>query len=208
MPVHEIRHPLIQHKLGYLRNQTTPPPLFRKNVSEIAGLLAYEALTDLDSQTANVPSWSGMQTVQRIESWRVVLCPVLRAGIGMLDGVQAMFPSAGVSTIGLERDETTLEATAYYEKHAAYHDGAVVLLLDPMLATGGTAAAAAARLRAMGVSKLRALFLIAAPEGIHYLEDADPEIEIYTAAVDDRLDERGFILPGLGDAGDRIFGTP
>ncbi len=207
MGVHQIDHPLVQHKLGFLRDKRTETPLFRRLVSEIASLMAFEAFSDLEVQSTTVPTWAGHATVHRLREENVVLCPILRAGLGMLEGVHAVLPSASVSAIGLERDEDTLEPRTYYEKHPPSIQGASTVILDPMLATGGSAVAAARLLRDAGATELRGLFLLAAPEGIARLQDADPELEIYTAAVDERLDANGYILPGLGDAGDRIFGT-
>ncbi len=205
--LHVVDHPLIRHKVGYLRDQSTSPSLFRAIVTELSAMMIVEALRDAPTEASSVLTWSGPAQVQRVSGEKLVLCPILRAGLGMLAGAQLILPTAGVATLGLERDEETLEPRVYYEKMPATLQGATVLLLDPMLATGGSAVAAAARLRAEGAARIRGLFLISAPEGVARLERAEPEMDIYTAALDHRLNRRGYILPGLGDAGDRLFGT-
>jgi uracil phosphoribosyltransferase len=207
MAVFEINHPLISHKVGYLRNETTHTPLFRQISGEIAALLAYEACRDLEIEKTTVKSWAGEVEVERLDGEHVTLAPVLRAGLGMLEGVLYQLPTASVSFLGMERNEETLEPHAYYEKMAPHTEGSTVLLIDPMLATGGTAVASIEFLERDKPARIKALFLIAAPEGIAKLEEAHPEVDIYTAVVDSHLNEFGYILPGLGDAGDRIFGT-
>lgn len=207
MAVHAIDHPLVRHKVGYLRAEKTHTPLFREISGELAALLAYEACRDLPTEPSTVQSWAGEVAIERIDGKRVTLAPVLRAGLGMLEGVLSQIPTASVSFLGMERNEETLEPHAYYEKIAPHTAGSTVLLIDPMLATGGTALASIDFLKSDRPASIKALFLIAAPEGIGRLEEAHPDVEIYTAVVDSHLNEFGYILPGLGDAGDRIFGT-
>lgn len=204
----EIRHPLVRHKLGILRDAGTGPALFRQVAGEIATLLAYEATADLPLADARIDTWAGPLDVDRCDASRITLVPILRAGLGFLPGVQALLPSAPVSVIGLRRDEDTLQPHAYYHRLAGDMAGRVALLIDPMLATGGSAIAAIDTLKAAGATRIKAIFLVAAPEGLRALEAAHPQTEVYVAAIDQRLDARGYILPGLGDAGDRIFGTP
>ena len=204
----EIRHPLIRHKLGILRDAATGPALFRQVVGEVATLLAYEATADLALHDATVDTWAGPLTIGRCDQQQITLVPILRAGLGFLPGVQVLLPSAPVSVIGLRRDEQTLQPHAYYERLVHDIAGRTALLIDPMLATGGSAIAAIDTLKAAGVARIKAIFLVAAPEGLRALEAAHPDTEVVVAAIDDRLNEHGYILPGLGDAGDRIFGTP
>ena len=207
MAVHQIDHPLIRHKVGYLRAEKTHTPLFRQISGELAALLAYEACRDLVMERSTVASWAGEVKIERLDGKQITLAPVLRAGLGMLDGVLSQIPTASVSFLGMERNEETLEPHAYYEKIAPHTEGSTVLLIDPMLATGGTAIASIDFLKKDNPAAIKALFLISAPEGIARLEKAHPDVEIYTAVVDSHLNEFGYILPGLGDAGDRIFGT-
>jgi uracil phosphoribosyltransferase len=207
MAVHTIDHPLIRHKVGYLRAETTHTPLFRQLAGEIAALLTYEACRDLETARKSVGSWAGEVEVERLDGRRVTLAPVLRAGLGMLEGVLSQIPTASVSFLGMERNEETLEPRAYYEKMAPHTEGSTVLLIDPMLATGGTAVASIDFLKRGRPARLKGLFLISAPEGIARLQEAHPDVDVYTAVIDTHLNEFGYILPGLGDAGDRIFGT-
>ncbi|MFA7542660.1 MAG: uracil phosphoribosyltransferase, partial [Lysobacterales bacterium] len=168
----------------------------------------YEATADLETEDALVQGWAGPVKVRRIKGRKVTLVPILRAGIGMLPGVLELIPAAKVSVVGLQRDEDTLAAVTYYEKLVDNMADRTALILDPMLATGGTLVATIDMLKAAGATRIKGLFLVAAPEGLRAVEAAHPDIEIYTASIDERLDERGYILPGLGDAGDKIFGTP
>ncbi|MEQ1513963.1 MAG: uracil phosphoribosyltransferase [Lysobacteraceae bacterium] len=204
----EVHHPLVRHKLGILRDAATGPALFRQVVGEIATLLAYEATADLVLDDTCIDTWAGPLTVGRCDQARITLVPILRAGLGFLPGVQVLLPSAPVSVIGLRRDEATLQPQAYYQRLVRDIDGRTALLIDPMLATGGSAIAAIDTLKAAGVSRIKAIFLVAAPEGLRALEAAHPDTEVFVAAIDERLNDHGYILPGLGDAGDRIFGTP
>lgn len=208
MSLIELRHPLVQHKLGHLRDAALDPVRFRQFAGEIGMMLAYEACRDLTCEAATVQTWRGPLTVQHIRSDRVTLVPILRAGLGFLPGVQAMIPNAPVSVIGLRRNEQTLEPEGYYSRLVDGLAERTALILDPMLATGGSAVAAVDLLKAAGCRRIKGLFLVAAPEGVARLQAAHPQVDIVVAAIDDRLDERGYILPGLGDAGDRLFGTP
>jgi len=207
MKIVEISHPLVRHKLGLMRHADIPTKAFRELASEVATLLTYEATADLETETVEVEGWAGPVRVERIKGRKITLVPILRAGLGMLPGVLELLPSAKVSVVGLQRDEQTLDAITYYEKLAGNMADRIALILDPMLATGGTLVATIDMLKAAGATRIRALCLVAAPEGLRAVEAAHPDVEIYTAAIDERLNEVGYIIPGLGDAGDKIFGT-
>ncbi len=204
----EVRHPLVQHKLGKLRDIGTDPVLFRQLAGEVAALLAFEATRDLQTEPQQVETWAGPLDVEHIRGDHLTLVPILRAGLGFLPGVQALLPAAPVSVIGLRRNETTHQPEGYYQRLADRMEQRTALLIDPMLATGGSAVAAIDLLKAAGCTRIKGLFLVAAPEGLRALEAAHPDIEVYVAAIDERLDENAYIRPGLGDAGDRLFGTP
>jgi uracil phosphoribosyltransferase len=208
MRIVEIRHPMVRHKLGLLRDAATGAALFRQVVGEIATLLAYEATADLTLEDTNITTWAGPLNIGRCDQSRITLVPILRAGLGFLPGVQILLPSAPVSVIGLRRDETTLKPQAYYQRLVHHIDTCTAILIDPMLATGGSAIAAIDTLKAAGCTRIKAIFLVAAPEGLRALEAAHPDTEVFVAAIDERLNEHGYILPGLGDVGDRVFGTP
>lgn len=207
MKIVEVRHPMVQHKIGLLRNAALSTREFREISGELGALLAYEATADLETEAATVQGWAGPVEARRIAGAKITLVPILRAGLGMLPGVLSLIPSAKVSVVGLQRDERTLEALPYFERMAGRMDERDALVLDPMLATGGTLIAAVDMLKRAGVRRIKGVFLVCAPEGLRALEAAHPDVETYTAAIDERLDENGYILPGLGDAGDRIFGT-
>ena len=207
MPVHEIRHPLIQHKLGLMRKADLSSKNFREMSQEIASLLTYEASKDLPLEPLSIESWCGPLDVQKIAGKKVTVVPILRAGIGMLDGVLRLIPGAKVSAVGIARNEQTLEAQTYLERLVGQLDQRLALIVDPMLATGGSMVATIDLLKKAGCRNVRALVLVAAPEGIAAVENRHPDVHIYTASIDSHLDENGYIIPGLGDAGDRIFGT-
>ena len=207
MKIVEVRHPLVQHKLGLMRRVGNSTKEFRELASEVAMLLTYEATADLETEEAVVEGWSGQVKTQRIKGAKVTLVPILRAGLGMLPGVLQLIPAARVSVVGLQRDEATLQPVGYYEKLSGRMDERTAIILDPMLATGGTLIATVDMLKAAGCKRIKGLFLVAAPEGLRALEARHPDVEVYTAAIDERLNEVGYILPGLGDAGDKIFGT-
>lgn len=207
MHVHEIAHPLVKHKLGLLRQQSLSTRSFRQLTAEVASLLTYEATSDLLLEDYQVDTWMGSVPAQRIKGKKVTVVPILRAGIGMLDGVLELIPSAKVSVVGLYRNEDTLEPVAYFEKLAHGLEERLALVIDPMLATGGSMVATIDMLKKAGCSQIRALVLVAAPEGIRRVHEAHPDVTLYTASVDKGLNEDGYIVPGLGDAGDKIFGT-
>lgn len=208
MSVHEIRHPLIRHKLGLLRRAEISAKSFRELTAEVASLLTYEATRDLPLEQSRIETWSGALTVvDRIKGKKVTVVPILRAGIGMLDGVLRLIPSARISVVGLYRDETTLQPVVYFEKLASHLEQRLALVIDPMLATGGTLCATIAMLKKAGCRQIRVLSLVAAPEGLHAVEAAHPDVELFVAVRDDCLNEASYILPGLGDAGDKLFGT-
>ena len=199
-------HPLIQHKLAILRDKNTRPTEFRKLVSELGTLLCYEATRDLPLVTKEIET-PLMKTQARMLAQKVALIPILRAGLGMIDGIWNLIPNACVLHIGLYRDEDTLKPVEYYNKLPNYRTVDHCLILDPMLATGGSAIAVADILKNWGAKSIRFVGLIGAPEGIEALHKAHPDIDIHLAAIDEKLNEHGYILPGLGDAGDRQFGT-
>jgi uracil phosphoribosyltransferase len=205
--VFEVKHPLIQHKLGLLRKADLSTKQFRELASEIARLLTYEATKDLETETITVSGWAGPVCVQQIKGKKITVVPILRAGLGMMNGVLDMIPSAKVSVVGLYRNEETLEPVAYYEKLASGMDERTALIIDPMLATGGSLLATIEMLKKAGCLRIKGLFLVAVPEGLERITKAHPDVEIYVASIDERLNEQGYILPGLGDAGDKIFGT-
>ena len=212
MPVVEVTHPLVQHKLSYLRDKDTPTVHFRKLVEEVTLLLTYEATKDLPTELHDIETPLEVAPMPRISGKKVAVCPILRAGLGMLDGVLTLISGARVGFIGLYRDEETLKPVEYYNRLSsggAPSGGEVQnwVLLDPMLATGGSAIAAIDVLRRSGRSPITYVGLIAAPEGIQALQAAHPDVDIHVAAVDSHLNEHGYIVPGLGDAGDRQFGT-
>ncbi|HVD09747.1 MAG TPA: uracil phosphoribosyltransferase [Gaiellaceae bacterium] len=203
----EVTHPLVQHKLGMLRDVETPTQLFRQLVNELTLLLTYEATKDLATEEVEIATPLERTTVQRISGKKVAICPILRAGIGMLDGVLSLIPAARVGFIGLYRNEETLEPVEYYVKLPNDIAERDVILLDPMLATGNSTAAAVTTVKAAGAHSVRLIALIAAPEGIERLHREYPDVAVVVAGIDRGLNERGYILPGLGDAGDRLFGT-
>ncbi|MBI3157473.1 MAG: uracil phosphoribosyltransferase [Burkholderiales bacterium] len=207
MPVIEVTHPLVRHKVGLLREHEISTKKFRELTGELARLLAYEATADFPLERATIPCWSGPVEVDQIAGRKVTLVPILRAGLGMLDGVLDMIPNAKVSVVGLARDHETLQPVQYFERFVGHLDERTAIILDPMLATAGSMIATADMLRRKGCRDIRALVLVAAPEGVRALQAAHPELRCWTAAVDSHLDENGYIIPGLGDAGDKIFGT-
>lgn len=207
MPVIEVKHPLVQHKVGLLREADVSTKKFREITGELAALLAYEATADFPLEPRRIACWSGETDVQQIAGKKVTVVPILRAGLGMLDGVLQMVPNAKISVVGLSRNHDTLQPEHYFQKFVGHLDERTALIVDPMLATAGSMIATVDLLKSRGCRDIRALVLVAAPEGIAALERAHPEVRCWTAAVDDHLDEHGYIIPGLGDAGDKIFGT-
>ncbi|WP_019028344.1 uracil phosphoribosyltransferase [Colwellia piezophila] len=207
MSVFEIKHPLVQHKISLMRAKEMSTRDFRQLSAEVGCLLTYEATKDLELEDFQMQGWDGELTGQRLVGKKATVVPILRAGIGMLDGVLELMPSAKVSVVGLYRDEKTLEPVTYFEKLAGDIDQRMALIIDPMLATGGSMNATIDILKKAGCTDIRALVLVAAPEGIVKVQNAHPDVDIYTASIDDHLNDNGYIIPGLGDAGDKIFGT-
>jgi uracil phosphoribosyltransferase len=207
MSVYEIKHPLIQHKISLMRQEKRSTRSFRQLSAEVGCLLTYEATKDLELEDYTLDSWQGPITGQQIKGKKATIVPILRAGIGMLDGVLELIPSAKISVVGLYRNEETLEPVTYFEKLALDIEQRMALIIDPMLATGGSMEATIELLKKAGCKDIRALVLVAAPEGIKRLQENHPDVDIYTASIDERLDKNGYIIPGLGDAGDKIFGT-
>ena len=207
MTVTEVTHPLVRHKLGLLRDRDTSTADFRRLVDEVTLLLTYEATKDLATQEVEVETPLERTKVQRISGKKVAVCPILRAGVGMLDGVLSLVSGARVGFIGLYRDEETLEAIEYYVKLPQDIAQRDVILLDPMLATGNSTVSAIETVKRAGAASLRLIAIIAAPEGIERITSAHPDVRIVVASIDRGLNERGFIVPGLGDAGDRLYGT-
>jgi uracil phosphoribosyltransferase len=203
----EVTHPLVQHKLSYLRDKDTPTVHFRKIANEVTLLLTYEATKDFPTEEVEVETPLERTTVQRISGKKVAVCPVLRAGMGMLDGVLSLVSGARVGFIGLYRDEETLEAVEYYVKLPTDLAERDAIVLDPMLATGNSSVAAIAKVKEAGARSVTLVCLVSAPEGIGRVQAEHPDVRIVTAAIDRGLNERGFIVPGLGDAGDRLYGT-
>jgi uracil phosphoribosyltransferase len=202
-----VKHPLIQHKLGYLRDRETPTVHFRKLANEITLLLTYEATKDMATEEAEVETPLERMIVQRISGKKVAVCPVLRAGIGMLDGVLSLVSSARVGFVGMYRDEETLEPVQYYLKLPEDLAERDAIVLDPMLATGHSSCAAIAAVKEAGAQSVTLVCIVAAPEGVEEVHRQHPEVHVVCAAVDRGLNEHGFIVPGLGDAGDRLYGT-
>ena len=200
-------HPLIKHKLGLMRQKDISTKDFRDLSSEVARLLTYEATHNLDTETKVIDGWAGKVEVEKIKGKKITVVPILRAGLGMMDGVFDLIPSAKVSVVGFYRNEETLKPVQYYVKTASVMEERIALILDPMLATGGTLIATIDLLKEAGCKTIKGLFLVAAPEGIAKVEEKHPDVDIYVASVDECLNDVGYILPGLGDAGDKIFGT-
>lgn len=200
-------HPLIKHKLGLMRRKDISTKDFRDLASEVARLLTYEATKDIITEKKVIEGWAGKVEVETIKGKKITIVPILRAGLGMMDGVFDLIPSAKVSVVGFYRNEETLEPVQYYVKTANAMEERIALILDPMLATGGTLIATIDLLKQSGCKTIKGLFLVAAPEGIANVERKHPDVDIHVASIDECLNDIGYILPGLGDAGDKIFGT-
>ncbi len=207
MKVVEVKHPLVKHKLGLMREGDISTKRFRELATEVGSLLTYEATADFETEKVMIEGWNGPVEVDQIKGKKVTVVPILRAGLGMMDGVLEHMPSARISVVGIYRDETTLEPVPYFHKLALNIDERIALVVDPMLATGGSMIATIDLLKEQGCKSIKVLILVAAPEGLAALEAAHPDLEVYTAAIDECLNDQGYILPGLGDAGDKIFGT-
>lgn len=207
MKVIEIRHPIVSHKLAMIRDVNTDTKQFRELIKEVSGILAYEAMRNLPQVLTKVKTPFMEVEVDKIDLKKIVLVSVLRAGAVMIEGILELLPSLSVGQIGLYRDEETLQPVEYYVKLPKNINGATVFLVDPMLATGGSAAASLDLIKKHNPNTITLLSIISAPEGIKKVNDLHPDVDIYTCAVDSHLNEIGYIVPGLGDAGDRLFGT-
>ena len=207
MPIHEVKHPLIRHKLGIMRRADISTKNFRELAQEVGALLTYEATKDFNLQEKTIEGWAGPVNVEQIHGKKVTIVPILRAGLGMLDGVLSLIPVARVSVVGQIRNEETLEASTYLEKLVGELDQRMAMIVDPMLATGGSMIATLDMLKQQGCKDIRVLVLVAAPEGVEAVLAKHPDVRIFTASLDEKLNEQGYIIPGLGDAGDKIFGT-
>jgi uracil phosphoribosyltransferase len=198
---------LVKHKLALVREHDITTKDFRDLASELANLLTYEATKHLETEAVTIQGWAGPVEVEKIKGKKITVVPILRAGLGMMNGVLNLIPTAKVSVVGLYRNEETLEPIRYYVKMTSQMEERIALILDPMLATGGTVIATIDLLKESGCKQIKGIFMVAAPEGIEKLQNAHPDVEIWVAAIDEKLNEVGYILPGLGDAGDKIFGT-
>lgn len=205
--VMEINHPLVLHKLAYIRNEATGSKEFRELVSEVAMLMAYEATRNFEMEEVDVKTPICTTKCKMIAGKKVAVVPILRAGLGMVEGVMQLIPAAKIGHIGMYRDEETLKPVEYFCKLPKDISEREVIVVDPMLATGGSAIDAIEALKKRGATKLRMMCLIASPEGIKALQEAHDDVDIYVASIDEKLNEKGYIVPGLGDAGDRLFGT-
>ncbi|WHI70662.1 uracil phosphoribosyltransferase [Staphylococcus epidermidis] len=205
--VHVFDHPLIQHKLSYIRDARTGTKEFRELVDEVGMLMAYEVTRDLELQDVEIQTPVTKMTAKRLAGKKLAIVPILRAGLGMTDGVLSLVPVARVGHIGLYRDPETLEAVEYFAKMPQDIDERQIIVVDPMLATGASAIEAISSLKKRGAKSIRFMCLIVAPEGVEKMQEAHPDVDIYIAALDEKLNDKAYITPGLGDAGDRLFGT-
>lgn len=204
--VHVINHPLIEHKLAILRDEKTEPFQFRLLVDEISYLMLFEATRDLPLKEVKVQTPVAIADCKKINT-KLMICPILRAALGMLDGIFKLIPDASVGFLGFQRNEKTLEAEFFYAKLPADHAERIAIIIDPMFATGGTAIEAVNFLKGKGIKDIRFLALVSAPEGLAKFASIHPDVQVYTACIDEKLNENGYIIPGLGDAGDRVFNT-
>ncbi len=207
MEVIELKHPLVEHKLAILRDKKTGTKEFREIVSELATMLCYEAMRDAKMYETEIETPLTKMKTRKIDEDKYAFVPILRAGTGMLDGIINLVPNAKIGHVGMYRDEVTFKPNVYYFKVPKDIDKREVFILDPMLATGGSALDAIELLKEKGVKKIKFLCIIAAPEGIKLLKEKHPDVQIYTTSIDEKLNEKAYIVPGLGDAGDRVFGT-
>ncbi|WP_028450935.1 MULTISPECIES: uracil phosphoribosyltransferase [Chitinibacter] len=207
MQITVVKHPLVQHKLALLREADVSTNKFRLLTEELARLLAYEATRELALEDVTIQGWCGDVQVKKIKGKKLTVVPILRAGLGMLNGVLDLVPSAKISVVGLARDEETLQPVPYFEKFVGSLDDRLALIIDPMLATGGSLVATIDMLKRKGCKEIIAVVMVAAPEGVKLVNEAHPDVQIVAASLDSHLNEQGYIIPGLGDAGDKIFGT-
>ena len=207
MNVKILDHPLLQHKLTQIRNEKTPTMQFRQIINEIGGLMAYEITRDLPLEEVEVKTPVATTKAYVMAGKKMVIVPILRAGLGMVDGILQMIPSARIGHVGIFRDEETLQPHEYFAKFPEELEQRDVFIVDPMLATGGSAIAAVDAVKKRGGKRIKLICLVGTPEGVKAMNDAHPDVDIYLAALDEKLNEKGYIVPGLGDAGDRIFGT-
>ncbi len=207
MEVFELKHPLVEHKLAILRDKKTGTKEFRELVSELATMLCYEAMRDAETHEVEIETPITKMKTKKIDENKYAFVPILRAGTGMLDGIISVMPNAKIGHVGMYRDEETFKPNVYFFKVPKDIDKREVLILDPMLATGGSGIDAIELLKEKGVKKIKFLCIIAAPEGIKAMQEKHPDVKIYTTSIDEKLNEKAYIVPGLGDAGDRIFGT-
>ncbi|QZA79498.1 uracil phosphoribosyltransferase [Deefgea tanakiae] len=207
MQITVVHHPLVQHKLALLREADVSTNKFRLLTEELARLLAYEATRDLPLEDVTIQGWCGDVQVQKIKGKKLTVVPILRAGLGMLNGVLDLVPSAKISVVGLARDEETLQPVPYFEKFVGDLEDRLALIIDPMLATGGSLVATVDMLKRNGCKEIIAIVMVAAPEGVKLMNEKHPDVQIVSASLDSHLNEQGYIIPGLGDAGDKIFGT-
>jgi uracil phosphoribosyltransferase len=202
-----VSHPLVRHKLGIMRSMEVGTSKFRDLAREVTSLLTYEAFRNLEMEKVTVEGWAGSVEVEKISGKKVAVVPILRAGIGMLPGVLDLIPAARVNVVGLYRNEETLEPVSYFQKLSGDIAQRLAVIIDPMLATGNSMLATIDLLKESGCSDIRAICLVAAPVGVELIESKHPDVEVFVASLDERLNDQGYILPGLGDAGDRLFGT-
>lgn len=207
MAIYESKHPLVKHKISLLRKDSISVKSFRELTKELATMLTMEATTELALADQNIECWSGDISAPLLADKQPTLIPILRAGLGMLDGSLTILPCAKISVVGLQRNELTLQPESYYQNVVADVNVRTAIIIDPMLATGGTALATIELLKASGCKNIKAIFLVAAPEGIELLQKDHADVDLFIGAIDEKLNENGYILPGLGDAGDKIFGT-
>ncbi|MGK2946587.1 MAG: uracil phosphoribosyltransferase [Candidatus Malihini olakiniferum] len=203
----EIKHPLVKHKLGLMRENDISTKRFRELTSEVGSLLTYEATANLVTEKITIEGWCGPVKIDQIKGKKITVVPILRAGLSMMEGVLENVPNARISVVGMYRNEKTLEPVPYFQKLVSNIDERMALVVDPMLATGGSMISTINLLKKAGCQSIKVLVLVAAPEGVSALEKAHPDVELYTASVDKGLNEHGYIMPGLGDAGDKLFGT-
>ena len=207
MKLVEVKHPLVKHKLGVMREADIDTKKFRELATEVGSLLTYEATADLETEKVIIEGWNGPVEIERIKGKKVTVVPILRAGLGMMDGVLEHVPSARISVVGIYRNEETLEPVPYFQKLASDLEERLAIVVDPMLATGGSAEAAIDFVKKQGGKNIKFMCIIAAPEGLKRLHEAHPDVQIYCGHLDRELNDHAYICPGLGDAGDRIFGT-